>query len=198
MKKQRLFLPIYSILLILILFLSTILTVYWDKFYDLVLLRPTDLNIPKNWYRFLTYPLYISEIWTWFLTSISLFVFGGIIEKRLSTKYIIALILFSSFLGGLIYVIANQSDMNPLPMGTAHMISWGYWSSAMVVGFKFRKELNLLEKIILGLSFIGVFFISRDNLGFFIATLSVIVSISVITLLIKNKNWVQHDAKGNA
>jgi len=167
------------------------LTLFWDKFYNIVLLRPTDLHDPKNWYRFLTYPLYINGLRTWLIVSISLFFFGGIIEKRLSSKFIITLIFFSTLFGGLIYAIINQEHTIPLPMGTAHMISWGYWASAIVIGLKFRKELNLIEKILLSLSFVGVFFISRDNLGFFIASLSVIVSIILITLLIKNKNWVQ-------
>lgn len=190
MKKRKLFLPKYSILLILVLFLTTIISIYWNRFYDLVLLRPMDLNSPTNWYRFFTYPLYIYDVWTWFITSVSFFVFGGIIEKRLSTTYLKALILFSSFFGGLIYVLLNQNIINPVPMGTAHMISWGYWSSAMVVGFKFLKELSLLEKVFLIFGLIGVFFISQDNFGFFIASLSVIISIGVITLIIKNKGWV--------
>jgi membrane associated rhomboid family serine protease len=187
MKKTKIYYPTYSITLIIILFVATLITSFWNEYYNIVLLRPLDLNEYSNWYRYLSYPLYVSGLNEWFWSSLSIFVCGGILESRSFKKHIIYITLLSTLIGGVIYTMLNQNQQYEIPMGSPHMISYGFFAAAFVIGIKNWKELRNYEKIILVLGFIGIIFISRDNLGFYAGTMAVIGIMVVYTLVLIKK-----------
>jgi len=187
MKNTKISFPKYSIALIIILFIGTLITSFWNEYYNIVLLHPSDLYEYNNWYRYLSYPLYVSGLNQWFWNSLSIFICGGILERRSFDKHIIYITLLSTLIGGVIYTILNQNQQYEIPMASPHMISWGFFGAAFVIGIKNWKELRNYEKIILVLGFIGIIFISRDNIGFYVGTLAVIGLMIVYTLVLIKK-----------
>jgi hypothetical protein len=108
---------------------------------------------------------------------------GFIIENRIKKRDLIGLILLSSFIGGLLFIIINQGDINNRAIATPTMISWGYWASTIIIGLRYWRGINLFEKIVVILCFFSVFSINGEDLGFTIGQLSVIVVIMVLTLI---------------
>lgn len=179
-------LPKISILLVVILLISNLLTFAFPRLGEIVLLYPSNLYEPFNWYRLITYPLYVGGLLAWIYNSLIILMTGFIIENKLKTKNLISLILISSIIGGLIFIIANQGETYNIPIASPTMISWGYWSATIIIGLRFRQTLNFFEKLVLilcflcALSLIGMW---NANLGFFIGQLSVIIIIALLTLL---------------
>ncbi len=175
--------PRISLILILILFVSNIITlVFYDTQKYILLFPSLDLFEPWNWYRLITYPLYVGGLIAWFHNSLVIVLTGYIIENRLKKQNIIGLILLSSIIGGLIYVLFNRD--NPLmPIASPAMITWGYWAASIVIGLNYWKSLNLFEKIVLILCFLSILSIWNDNIGFLFGQVIVIIVIMILTLI---------------
>lgn len=179
--------PRVSIVLVFILLISSILTTIFSQFYDILLLFPSNLNEPWNWYRLFTYPLYCNGLKTWLLNSIPIIAAGYIIESRVKRNEIIGVILISNVMGGLFYIILSQNDELNTPLASPIMISWGYWAAAEVIGIKNVRSLNLFERIVLVLCFVNIFSLWSNNLSFLMGQISSIVTIALFTLFRKNK-----------
>ena len=186
--KQR---PGISLILISIFFASNIITLIFDVTQKYILLFPNlELIEPWNWYRLITYPLYIGGLITWFHNTLVIVLTGYIIENRLNKQNIIGLILLSSIIGGLIYVLFNRDNLL-VPIASPVMITWGYWSAAIVIGLNYWKSLILFEKIVLALCLLSILSIWNDNIGFFLGQIIVILIIAVLTLIqIKKKKQI--------
>jgi membrane associated rhomboid family serine protease len=187
--------PKISLILILILFVSNILTLIIPRLSDVILLYPSNLYEPWNWYRFITYPLYVGGLLTWIHNSLVIALTGFIIENKLKKQDLIGLILLSSVIGGLIFIILNYGDSYNTPIATPTMISWGYWSATIIIGLKYWRTLNLFEKIVMILCFLSILSIWNDNFGFLLGQLSVIIIIAIMTLIKQRKiktNRPQH------
>jgi membrane associated rhomboid family serine protease len=180
--------PKISLILILILFVTNLLTLLIVPFGNFVMLYPSNLNEPLNWYRLLTYPCYVGGLLTWLINSLVVFLTGYIIENRIKRLYIIILIALSSFIGGLVFILINKDDPNNIPIASPTMISWGYWTAAIVLGIKFWKTLNLFERIILFLCILSVLSIGNQNIGFLLGQIAVITTSCIWTLIILKKN----------
>ena len=178
--KQR---PRISLILILILFVSNIITLTFYDTQKYILLFPSlDLFEPWNWYRLITYPLYVGGLIAWFHNSLVIVLTGYIIENRLKKQKIIVLIFLSSIIGGLIYVLLNRD--NPLvPIASPTMITWGYWAAAIVIGLNHWKSLILFEKIVLALCLLSILSVWNDNIGFFSGQIIVILTTGVMTFI---------------
>ncbi|MFO7830136.1 MAG: rhomboid family intramembrane serine protease [Bacteroidales bacterium] len=175
--------PKISFILVLILFLTNILTLFTPKFSDSILLYPSNLSEPFNWYRLITYPLYVGGLTAWFFNSLVILFAGYIIESKLQKNDLIGLIFLSSVIGGLVYIIINQNDTHNLAIASPTIISWGYWGATMVIGLKNWRTLYLFEKIVMILFILNVFWISNENLGFLLGQITVIITIMIITLI---------------
>jgi membrane associated rhomboid family serine protease len=189
-------LPKISIFLITIFFISNILTLTVPKLSEIVLLYPSNLHEPLSWYRLITYPLYVGGLLAWIHNSLIIVLTGFIIENKLKTKNLISLILFSSIIGGLIFIIVNQGDTYNTPIASPTMISWGYWSATIIIGLRFWRTLNLFEKIVMILCFLSVLSIIgmwHRDFGFFIGQLSVIITIAILTILKFLKHKTGHN-----
>jgi membrane associated rhomboid family serine protease len=85
--KQR---PRISLILILILFASNTITLIFDETQKYIVLFPSlELIEPWNWYRLITYPLYIGGLITWFHNSLIIVLSGYIIENRLKNRILL-------------------------------------------------------------------------------------------------------------
>ncbi len=158
--------PRITIYLILILFVSNFITLIFAQIRRLVMLYPSNLGEPCNWYKIITYPLYVGGLFIWFLNSLALLCYGYVIENRIKRNDIFGLILISSIVGGLFFMIFNQNNKLDVPIASPSMIACGYWAATIVIGLKFWKSLNLIEKIILRLAFLSILIIWNDNLEF--------------------------------
>jgi len=183
--------PRISIYLILILFVSNLITLIFSQIGEVVMLYPSNLGEPWNWYKLITYPLYVGGIVKWFLNSLAILCYGYVIENRIKRTDLFGLILISGIVGGLFFMIFNQNNEFNVPIASPTMIAWGYWAATIVIGLKFLKSLNLFEKIILGLGFLSILNIWNDNLGFLFSQIIVIVVIMIIaTIKVKKTNRV--------
>jgi membrane associated rhomboid family serine protease len=175
--------PKISLILISVLFISAILTLFIPKLDDVILLYPSNLYEPWNWYRFITYPLHVGGLLAWVHNSLIIVLTGFIIENKLKKQDLIGMILLSSIIGGLVFVIINFGDTYNTPIATPSMISWGYWSATIVIGLKYWRTLNLFEKIVMILCFLSILSIWNDNFGFLLGQLSVIITIAILTMI---------------
>lgn len=123
---------------------------------------------------------------TWTHNSLVIVFTGFIIENKLKKQDLIGLILLSSIIGGLIFIIINHGETYNIPIGTPTMISWGYWSATIIIGLKYWRKLNLFEKSVMILCFLSILSIWNDNFGFLIGQLTVILTIAILTM-IKNR-----------
>lgn len=174
--------PKISLTLIIILLMFTIITLSYPGFSKYFLLNPSNLNEPLNWYRFLTYPLYVNGLMVWAHNALVILLTGFIVENKLERKEIIGLIILSSVIGGVFFTFINQSLELNVEIATPTMITWGYWSSAVVFGIGFWKRLNLFEKIITVLCVLSLIGIWDDNEGFLIGQIMVIITIMILTI----------------
>ncbi len=179
--------PRVTLILIGLLFISNILVLFIPSLRQAVLLYPSNLNEPMNWYRFITYPLYVGGLLSWFHNAVVLYFTGLIFEVRLTKRPTILIIFISVLIGGLVAIILNQGDPINRPIASPSMISWGYWSTAIVTGIFYWKSTNLLEKIILGLCIVSLLSINNPDHGFLIGQIVVIVVIAVIAIPINIK-----------
>jgi len=175
--------PKISLLMILILFVSAFLTLIFNKMDGFIMLYPSNLSEPLNWYRLLTYPLAVGGLIIWFKTSIVFVLTGYIIEHRVKKFDMLGMIILSSIIGGLFFIILNQNNELNIPIASPVMISWGYWAAAIVIGVKRWRSLNLFEKVIIILCGLSILSIWNDNLGFLIGQLMVIVIVFLIAIL---------------
>jgi membrane associated rhomboid family serine protease len=175
--------PRIAIYLILILFVSNIITLIFSEIGNIVMLYPSNLGEPWNWYKLITYPLYVGGLVTWFLNSLAILCYGYIIENRLKKTDLVGLILISSIVGGLFFIVFNQNSEFNVPIASPSMIAWGYWAATMVIGIKCWKSLNLFEKIIFILGFFSILSIWNDNFGFLLSQIIVIVLIMILTII---------------
>jgi membrane associated rhomboid family serine protease len=148
--------PKVTIYLVLILFLSNLIIQKFCQLTCYIALYPTNLTEPSNYYRLLIYPLFHGGLKLWLLESIGLILFGYMIENKLTRIDIISLILFSTLGGGVFYMLFNQNIENDTPLLGTALIIWGYWASAIVIGFKYHKYLNEFEKLIMIVCIIGI------------------------------------------
>jgi len=176
-------LPKISIFLIAILFVSNILTFIIPTLSKFFVLYPSNLHEPFNWYRLITYPLYVGGLLAWIYNSLIIILTGFIIENKLKTKNMISLILLSSIIGGLTYIIINQGETNNIPIAAPSMISWGYWSATIIIGIRYWRTLNLFEKLVMILCILSTLSIINIDFGFFIGQLAVIFTIALLTIL---------------
>ncbi|MFP4556796.1 MAG: rhomboid family intramembrane serine protease [Bacteroidales bacterium] len=179
-KPKRLMI---SLVLVTLLFVSTILTLIFPRLGEILLLYPSNLHEPLNWYRLLTYPLFGGGLLNWIYNSLAIVLTGYIIENKIKRQNLIGLIILSSIIGGLVFIIINYGDTQNSPIASPTMISWGYWSATIVIGLRNWRILNLFEKIVMILCFVSVLIIWHDNLGFFIGQVSVILTIALLTIL---------------
>jgi len=149
----------------------------------MVLLYPSNLDEPLNWYRLLTYPLFGAGLLNWFYNSLAIVFTGYIIENKIKRRELIGLIVLSSIIGGLVFIIINYGAEYNSPIASPIMITWGYWSAAIVIGLRNWRTLNPFERIIMVLCFLSVLIIWHENLGLFIGQLSVILTIVLLTIL---------------
>jgi membrane associated rhomboid family serine protease len=187
MKKN---IPVISIILVSILFITNILTLYFPFVGDAVLLYPSRIAEPLNWYRFLTYPLYVSGLLAWIINSIIIVATGFVIESRLNKKEIYGLIVLSTIAGGLGFALMNLNDVNNVSLAAPVMISWGYWSATVVIGLKFWKELKISEKVITVLCFISVFSIWDIYIALTLGKVLVVLTITTLVLFKYKKRLV--------
>ncbi len=182
--------PKVTLILILTLFISNILCLFIDSIANNIVLYPSNLTEPWNWYRLLTYPLFVGGLSSWIFISIVIFFTGLIIERKLKRIEIIRLIFISSFVGGMIFTIINYGNEYCRPIASPIMILWGYFGATLVIGFKYWNSLNLFEKIIIHLCFLLILMIYNNNFGFLIGEISVIITIMIITIkgLLDNTN----------
>ncbi len=170
--------PKFTITLILILFLSTIITFLLPGINNLIFLRTDNLTQAFNWYRFLTYPLITGGILNWLHNSLVLILTGYIFENRTIRKQMISICLISTLVGGLVFVLSNHNTIQIL-IGPS-MISWGYLAATIVCGFKNWKTLNLFEKIIFILSMISLLsVIAPDDIGIIFGQIAVVISVII-------------------
>ncbi len=175
--------PRITIYLILILFVSNIITLISSRIGAFVMLYPSNLGEPWDWYKLVTYPLYVGGLATWFLNSLAMLCYGYITENRIKKKDLVGLILISSIVGGMFFMIFNQTNEFNVPIASPSMIAWGYWAATIVIGIRYWKSLNLFEKIVLGLGFLSILNIWNDNLGFLFSQVIVIISIMILTII---------------
>ena len=187
--------PKIALWLIGVLFISNLLTLFIRSFGQAVILYPSNLNEPLNWYRFVSYPLYVGGLLSWLYNSIVLYLTGLIIEIRLTKKPIIMIILSSVIIGGLVAILINQGDPINRPIASPTMITWGYWSAAIVTGVYHWKSLNLFEKILLGLSLLSIFSIQNQNFGFLIGQIVVIAIVAIISIFVIIKRKKGHNIR---
>ena len=179
-------LPRISIILVSILIVSYILTLIFSGIKELVVLYPSNLIEPLNWYRFLTYSLYSGIIQDLIHNCIGIIITGFILENKIKKNDLIILILMSILVGGLSYAIVSNYDNNNIAIASAVMISWGYISGTIIIGLKHWRTLNLFEKFIIILSIISVFGIWNAHFGFFMGQLFVCIVTGLFILL---KYW---------
>jgi membrane associated rhomboid family serine protease len=175
--------PKFTLWLIAIVLIINIISMLISSINELLILYPSNLNQPLNWYRLITYPFAGVGLLNWLINSIVLILTGFIIESRFKKIDLIAIIIIASIIGGLSYIIFNQNDMYNRGIAGPTMISWGYWAATIVIGIKSWKELKLLEKIVLILCFLGIVSLSFDNFGFLLGQIILIFSILVYTLI---------------
>jgi len=176
-------LPRISLILIAIFFVFNIFTIVFQGLGDTLFLYPSNLKEPLNWYRFITYPLYVGGLTKWFLSSLAFLLLGYLIEHRVRRSDLIGLIILSSLIGGLVFTIINQNDSHNIPIASPTMISWGYWAAGMIIGIKFFKELNTFEKIILILYALSIFSIQAQDKGFLVGQIIVIIIIAILSFI---------------
>lgn len=182
--------PKIALWLIGVFFISNLLTLFITSFGQVVLLYPSNLHEPINWYRFISYPLYVGGLFNWLHNSIVLFMTGLIVEPRFSRKAILLIILLSVLVGGFVAIILSQGDPINRPIASPTMISWGYCSAAIVTGIFCWKSLNLFEKIALGLCLLSIANMQNQDFGFLIGQMSVIALVGLFStyVLLKTKN----------
>lgn len=99
--------PIFTIKLITLFLISTILIrtigiLFETEISNYLVLYPSNVSQPLNWYKFLTYPLDSIGLIGWFKIALIILPAGYIIEKRTAKKNLITITLISIVLGGLI------------------------------------------------------------------------------------------------
>ncbi len=171
-------LPVTTIKFIGILLVSVIfqLSGNWSQYF---MLYPHNLVEPANYYRLLTSHLYISGLFSWLSISLFLFLSGTIIEKYLSEKETIRLILISAIAFSFIYLGLNYRShiIFSSPYGGPGIIMWAYWAAAIVLGFEKWKSHNLFEKIIVIICCLGVINFRFENLGLLVGQIVIILSV---------------------
>ena len=174
--------PKATFILVLLLFIANQTTHAFPALGKYLLLFPSDLKDPLNWYRLLTYALFVFGIKNWLYISIPVILIGFIIEHRVKPYFVPGLIVLSAIVGGLMFAISSQGDPDNIPLGSPTMISWGYWAAAIVVGLKNLKNLNLFEKIVISLLFISVLSLWPRDLSLFFGEITVVIVTVILTL----------------
>lgn len=183
------------------IFFSSIITISlsafgYDNLTDYLILFPSNISEPWNYYRFITYTAY-SGMAYWFYNSISFLLAGYVIEKRIMKKGIIILTLFSAIIGGLTCIIVNRNDELNLGVAGLTMISWSFGAAAIVCGLKYWKELKLFEKIITIVFMMGVIFIDFENDAGVVCGQIVVVIMTIISVIIFIRTNKKHIPVGD-
>jgi membrane associated rhomboid family serine protease len=172
-----------TLILIIILIISGIISSLFPSISKYMCLYPSNLNEPRNWYRLITYSFYLEPINTWFVHSFSILLFAYFIEIKLKKVEMLALIMLSSIIGGLFFMIFNQNIFFAFPIGSPSMIEYGYWSASLVIGIKYWKTYTIFEKIVLIYILLCVVNIYNSNPGIFAGHIFVTVIILILILL---------------
>jgi len=181
------FRPKLTLWFITILFFSGLILAFFSQLGEYTILFPSNLKQPWNWYKLITYPFAGVGLLNWLTNSLVLILTGYIIENHIIRSDMIKIIILSSVIGGLIFIIFNQNDVYNRGIASPTMISWGYWAATIIIGVKFWRELNLFEKIILILCFLSITSLFFEDIGFLLGQIAVIICIMTFTLIrIKN------------
>lgn len=167
--------PGISLLLVKIFFMSTLLTFLIEELHQTILLYPQDIKNIWTWYKLLTYPFYVNGLLNWLYDGIAIIIAGYIIEHRVSKRKVIALIVLSSIIGGLIYSIINVNDPLNSPIGSPTMIAWGLLSCAFILIIKKIRSSILFEKIVAGLFIVSLLSIEVIDYGLLAGQIAVII-----------------------
>jgi membrane associated rhomboid family serine protease len=150
---------------------------------DALVIYPTNLTQPANWYRFVTYALAAAGgLGYWLYNALLLVFLGNIIEHRMQRKHLTMLILLSVFAAGLCYPIfyhdpyAHLSGMEA-PLAGFGFISWGYLTVALVHAFRNRHALSIQARVLILLvgAFCIVNAVNVNQRGLLVAQLATIV-----------------------
>ena len=126
---------------------------------DLVLLPWTILkHNPLQLYRLFTYPLAHSDLLLVIEVSLSLLLSGLVIEPRLERRNILRIIIGSSILGALTFVLLSVVTFEFGGLAGAGSIAWGYFGALFACWLRGKHTFARLEKIYTLLVFIGVVF----------------------------------------
>lgn len=135
--------PKVTFVFIVLSFIGAIVSKLYPKFYELMVLDSSALSAPQKWYQFVTYPLVIIGLVNWLVSSIVLFLFGKVVEKYLSVKEVILLMLVSTIVGGLAFFIFNDFKGS---IDSVSLMSWGMGGVVIVFGFRNWYESESLER----------------------------------------------------
>ena len=185
--------------LVIILFISNILSALISEFSNIIILQPEHLNEPEDWYRLITYSFNWSS--SWLYQVIIILITGFVIEHLLKKKTIISIILLSVITGGFIYLLLAQNNEMNIAITGPRMIVIGYSVTAIFIGIRNWKTILVFEKIVVISCFIFAFpFWNLTNINFFdtqidysIAQIAVILIIIIFNLF-RNRNI---ELKGN-
>lgn len=180
--------PKMTIWFTLIILFTSILFLFIQPLNQIAILNPSDLREPLHWYKLITYPFASAGLLNWIINALALILMGYIIENRFPRKDVLTIMILSSVLGGLIFILFNQNDVYDRGIASPTMISWGYWATTIIIGLKFWKKLNIFEKIIMILCLLSLSSLFFQNLGFLFGKIAVIVCIIPFTLLKIKKN----------
>jgi membrane associated rhomboid family serine protease len=184
--------PKMTLWLITIIFLTSTITFIIYPLNEFLLLHPSNLTQPWYWYKLVTYPFVGTGYLNWLTNSLALVVTGYIIENRIKRNDLFIIILLSSVIGGLGFIIINQNDIYDRAIASPTMISWGYWAATIIIGIKFWKNLNLFEKIVLVLCFLSITSLFFENFGFLVGQIGVIIFVMVFILIRVRTKTITH------
>lgn len=177
--------PLVSIILTIVLLGSTLLTMFLPDVGNAFILHKANLSLsqPGNWYRFVTYPLYIGSINDWLVSSLLLLLMGAVIERRMYKSDIVLFIFLSTVVGGIVFMASSHDD---LPLAAPGNIIWGYCSATMVLGFRNWFNSESIERVALIACVLFLFLQLRDfNVVAFATQL-------IVMLLIGTLVWVRY------
>lgn len=172
-------------LLVSTILIRTIGMLFEKEISEYLILYPSNLSQPLQWYRFLTYPLESVGLFGWLRIALIILPAGYIIEKRTHKKNLISIISISALLGGLLFTFINHNNELNQPIASPGLIAWGFWIAAVACGIIQWKDLNYIEKIIIIIFLLNVFSFNHTDFGYLVAQIGVVVTILAFVLTFK-------------
>ncbi len=172
-------------LLVSTILIRTIGMLFEKEISEYLILFPSSLSQPLQWYRFLTYPLDSNGLFGWLRIALIIFPAGYIIEKRTHNNTLVIIILISALVGGLFFTLINYGNGLNRPVASAGLIAWGFWIAAITCGILQWKDLNRIEKAIVILFLLSIFSFNHSDFGYFVAQIGVIAIVLAFVLAFK-------------